>query len=163
VTAPVAVFDCMILLQAAANPAGAAGACFAAAEAGSAVLVVSPATRAEFDDVLSRRITRRRFKVLTDSKVDKFVARLTAVARLVGDVPDVIALARDPKDSKYLNLAVAANAAYVVSRDNDLLDLMTSPDPEPAAFRAAHPALRIVTPPDFLAALRPDPPAAETP
>ena len=39
---------------------------------------------------------------------------------------------------------MAAGAEYVVSRDNDLLDLMTSPDPDPdpAAFRAARSVLR---------------------
>lgn len=72
-------------------------------------------------------------------------------------------LTRDPKDAMYLDLALAAGAEYVVSRDNDLLDLMTSPDPEPAAFRAAYPALRITDPVSFLRSLRPDPPAAETP
>ena len=33
-------------------------------------------------------------------------------------------LARDPDDEPYLNLAIAVSADYLVTRDNDMLDLM---------------------------------------
>ena len=49
--------------------------------------------------------------------------------------PSVFAYPRDPKDEPYVNLAVAAAADYVVTRDKDLLDLMTGHTDEAKAFR----------------------------
>lgn len=66
------------------------------------------------------------------------------------DVPEVALLARDPKDEPYINLALAAGAAFLVSRDNDLLDLMTDPE-----FRGRFPGLQIVDPATLLRELGP--------
>ena len=65
-------------------------------------------------------------------------------------MPLVYTTLRDPKDEKYLNLAIAANTYAVVTWDRDLLDLMTA---TATAFRTAHPTIAILTPPAFLALL----------
>jgi predicted nucleic acid-binding protein len=63
------------------------------------------------------------------------------------EVERFVLLSRDPKDQSYLNLAIQADAKYLVSRDRDLL--------EGAASLAALPsALRILDPIQFLAAIR---------
>lgn len=152
---PRAVYDSNVLLQAAARPNGPAGRCFALAEAGAVGLVASGETRAEADDVLNRPVIRRKFKTLTDAWVATFLANLDRVAARIDPVPAVVTLARDPKDEKYLNLAVAAGADYLVSRDNDLLDLMTGADPDAVAFRTAHPRILILDPVAFLARVAP--------
>ena len=54
-----------------------------------------------------------------------------------------------PKDEPYLDLAVAAGARYLVSRDRDLLDLMND-----AQFRQRFPELIVLDPPAFLRAIR---------
>ena len=56
-------------------------------------------------------------------------------------MPKVFTLARDPKDEPYIDLAAAAQARYLVSRDNDLLDLMGD-----AAFRRQFPGLTVIDP-----------------
>ena len=57
---------------------------------------------------------------------------------------------RDPDDEPYLNLAIAAGAQYLVSRDNDLLDLQ-NPDSKPGQqLRALLPRLTILDPVDFI-------------
>lgn len=56
-------------------------------------------------------------------------------AIVIKNVLQVFNYARDPKDEKYINLAVAAGAEYIISRDSDLLDLMTSFDNESKEFR----------------------------
>ena len=64
-------------------------------------------------------------------------------------MPEHYVLARDPADSKYLNLAITAGAPYVVTDDLDLLDVM---DPQSTAgidFRTRFPAVEIVTPAAF--------------
>jgi putative PIN family toxin of toxin-antitoxin system len=155
---PRAVYACNVLLQSAARPNGPAGRCFGLARTGAVGLCVSDETRAEFDDVVHRPVVRRKFKTLTDAFVATFLATLDQIAVRVGPVPAVCTLARDPKDEKYLNLAVAAGAAYLVSRDADLLDLMTGTDPDAVAFRTAHPTILILDPAAFLQTLAAAPP-----
>jgi predicted nucleic acid-binding protein len=60
-------------------------------------------------------------------------------------VPEVFKLERDPKDERYLNLALASSASYLVTWDRDLLDLM-----DDEAFRLQFPQLTILEPPALL-------------
>ncbi len=71
------------------------------------------------------------------------------MAAWIDRVPEHYVLVRDPDDSKYLNLAIAAGAAYLVTTDLDLLDLM---EPQSAAgvdFRRRFPSIQVVTPMAF--------------
>lgn len=158
---PRAVFDCMVFAQALARPAGPAGACVGLATAAVIELVVSDAVTAEVRDVLYRPHLRQGFLPVTDEEVDAFLALIPTFTTRIDPVPAVLALARDPKDEKYLNLAVAARADYLVTRDRDLLDLTTGTDPDAAAFRAAAPGVTVLDPAGFLARTRP--PAPPTP
>ena len=142
---PTVVFDCMILLQATANPMGEAGRCYREVESGSVQLTMSQATRYEAHDVLTREAIRLQLPRLTDGRVEEFLGSLDYYSRQQHPVPQVAQLPRDPKDEKYLNLAIAANAQYLVTRDNDLLDLMKSDE-----FRSNYPNLEILGPAEFL-------------
>lgn len=84
--------------------------------------------------------------------VNRFIRRATRYAEFVSTVPNRFSLPRDPKDEKYVNLALAANAQLLVSRDNDLLDLM-----DDDAFRTTYPDLTILDPVAFLQTLPNDP------
>jgi putative PIN family toxin of toxin-antitoxin system len=162
---PRVVFDCMLYLQAAAKPSGPAGACIDRSEAGDVELLVSAEVMAETRDVINRPDIQKKFRTLTPQRATDLIARVERVAVVIDPVPEAFTLTRDPKDSKYLNLAIAGGAELVVSRDHDLLDLMTSADAEAAAFRAAYPGIRIVDPVAFLRALQPPagPPPTTTP
>jgi putative PIN family toxin of toxin-antitoxin system len=144
-TVPVAVFDCMVYLQAATRPEGPARACLGMAQLGRIVLCISPAIRSEVADVLSRPKVRRKFPSLTSEAVAVFLGDIDALARCAAEVPRVVTLPRDPKDEPYLNLAVAAGAKHLVTWDNDLLDLMAD-NPQGADFRKRFPDLVILTP-----------------
>ena len=56
----------------------------------------------------------------------------------------------DPKDEPYINLAIAADADYIVSRDKDLLDLMTGHTKECKEFRRKFRSLKVIEPQEFL-------------
>lgn len=140
-----AVFDCVVLLQAAANPAGAAGACLAFVESGDVKLFLSTAILDEARDVFMRPQTRMRFRQLTDEHVDRYLLKVTTLATFMHDVPAALQLRRDPTDEPYVNLAIATQASFLVTRDNDLLDLMKN-----EAFRTSYPALVILDPVAFL-------------
>ncbi len=147
---PAVVFDCMVFVQAAANAVGPAARCLELIRGGQATLQVSPEILAEVGEVLRRPKLRRKMPSLTDERVGAFLQDVIGHATLSLDVPRQIRYERDPKGEPYLNLAIAAGARYLVSRDNDLLDLMADED-----FRARHPGLTILDPAAFLRAIAP--------
>lgn len=147
------VFDCMVFLQGAASPEGPAAACLRLAEKGHVELCISSEILSEVRDVLTRPKIRQRFSALTAETVSAFLTQVSRFALVVSDVPRVVSLPRDPEDEKYLNLAAAAGAEYLVSRDNDLLNLMDAQRPESQAFRAAFPQITVLDPVSFLRAI----------
>ena len=89
--------------------------------AGAATLIFSPATRDELLGVLARK------------KFDRYVsaeARERAAVIQVRDAEMVsprrfAQVCRDPKDDKFLDAADAGKADYLISGDDDLIDLQT--------------------------------------
>lgn len=142
---PGVVFDCMIFLQATASRSGPAAELFRQLDAGRFTLYVSEAILREVRDVLARPRVRRKNPDLTDERVEALLRHLAAVAVPVADVPRASDLPRDPKDEPYLDLALASGASFLVSRDKDLLDVMSD-----LTFRADHPGLTILNPASFL-------------
>ena len=53
----------------------------------------------------------------------------------------------------YINLAIVTSAEYLVSRDKDLLDLVTTSTDIALQFRSRYPFLRILTARDFIIAI----------
>ena len=103
---------------------------------------------AEVRDVLTRPKTQKRFPLLSAAWVIEFLQSVESKAVVVPDVPKVFSLARDPKDDPYINLAIAVQAQFLVSRDLDLLDLMND-----TTFRQQFPGLQVVDPVGFLKAV----------
>jgi putative PIN family toxin of toxin-antitoxin system len=91
---------------------------------GHLTVYVSRPTLAEVADVLNRPKSRQRFKTLTAERVEAFLREFENAAVLVDPVPQAFTYTRDPDDEPYVNLALAAGASYLVTWDNDLLDLM---------------------------------------
>ncbi len=75
---------------------------------------------------------------------------LLSAATFVAEVSKQFPHVRDPKDEKYLNLAIQAEAQYLVSRDRDLLDLMDEKRPDGKEFGRKFPDLTILDPAAFL-------------
>ena len=67
--------------------------------------------------------------------VEKFLKRVLKKAVFIKIVPAGFKYSRDPKDEKYINLAIEVEADYVISRDKDLLDLMTDISVKGKEFR----------------------------
>jgi putative PIN family toxin of toxin-antitoxin system len=145
-----AVFDCMIFLQGAARRESPAGICLLLVELGAVELYLSPEIINELRDVLTRPRLRVRFPALTDHLVNEFLKSLERQAVLIPDVPRIFSYERDPKDEPYINLALAANATHLVSRDKDVLDLAKQSNPEGERLRKNSATLRIVDPITFL-------------
>jgi putative PIN family toxin of toxin-antitoxin system len=150
---PQVVLDCMTYLQGAASPKGPAAACLRLLEQGVFSLFFSADILREVTNVLSRPKLRQKNPLLTDERVREFIEQVRRIGTPIDPVPSRFSYPRDPKDEPYLNLALACDADYLVSWDNDLLDLMTSTASEAVDFRALCPHLAILTPPAFLRAI----------
>lgn len=111
-------------------------------------LYVSEDILREVRDVLTRPKLRQKKRNLTEERVDALMQRLSQKAVLVKNVPKQFAYDRDPDDEPYINLAIAAGAKYLVTRDKDLLDLGNDPD-----FHLRFPDLEIIDPVEFLNAM----------
>ena len=82
-------------------------------------VLISPATVAELHDVLRRPHFD---KYVHEDERRAFLATLVREAELVV-VTDVVTVCRDPKDNKFLELALSGEATHIVSGDADLLVL----------------------------------------
>jgi putative PIN family toxin of toxin-antitoxin system len=152
---PGVVFDCVVLLQAAISNKGPAFACKELVDAGKVVAFLSPEVLAELNDVLNRPELRKKFKTLTAKRAEAYLRDLTGKATMVEEVPARFRYERDPNDESYVNLALVAGAAYLVSWDKDLLDLMNEEMPDGKAFRERFPGVAILSPVAFLGVMRP--------
>lgn len=143
------VFDCNIFFQALISPSGPAGQALDAVVDGSCLLFVSEFIFDELKDITSRPHLVARFS-LTAERVALFLESIAEIATALVDVPAVFELPRDPKDARYVDLALAAQAKLIVSRDLDLLSLTDPSTPEGRDFRARFPDIEILTPTELL-------------
>lgn len=125
---PKVVFDCNIFVQAFLNTKGPAASCVRLVENNEVTLLLSSEILAEVRDVLNRPKLQRKFPAISQELVDEFLRRVLHNSNVVKAVGEYFDYERDPKDEKYINLALSGAATYLISRDNDLLDLMKETD-----------------------------------
>lgn len=83
------------------------------------ILLRSESTLSEFEEVLGRKKFN---KYLTLEERQVFLSKFLARSELV-EIMQEIDVCRDPKDNKFLELAVSGEADFIVSGDQDLLVL----------------------------------------
>ncbi len=84
-----------------------------------AILLMSKATQAELERVLIRPKFARYVSL---EKRLKFIASLTARSEQV-EITQRLEVCRDPKDDKFLELAICGSATHLITGDDDLLVL----------------------------------------
>jgi len=93
--------------------------------AGHVELCIDAACEAELKDVLSRRFARKSLDAQGQAAALATCRRLTT--RVDVQLPQAerarLPLCRDPDDQKLLELALAAGADYLITKDRALLDL----------------------------------------
>jgi len=144
------VFDCNIYLQAFLSGKGAAHRCRKLVDDNLIELYISRDIFNEVKNVLTRPEIRAKFPHATAKAAVAFIEDINKKAVFVRSVKKHFELPRDRKDEPYINLAVEVGAQYIVSRDNDLLDLMTNFDADSKAFRQKFRRLKVVEPIEFL-------------
>lgn len=102
------------------------------------VLIASPATLTELQEVLERPAIQQMAKV----SIARLHTEVVGISRHVAGRIELHNVCRDPKDDKFLACAVEGEAQYLVSSDKDLLDM------------GSYEGVCILSPGEFLAALQ---------
>lgn len=140
-----AVLDTNVAISAAINPKGPPAHIIKAWRAQSFTWVTSPALLAELANTFGRPRIRRYLAWSTD-EVDRFLADAVRAATIVRPNETLEVIKRDPADNRVLEAAVAGTVDYIVSGDEDLLEL------------SEHDGVQIVTAARFVAILSADVP-----
>lgn len=114
------VFDTVVFVRALLNPHSRAGR-LVFDHVDSYQLLISETTIVELLEVLRRDELRRLFRSLA-GRDPATIVQIASDAETV-ELDDIPPVSRDPKDDKFLATARAGGAAYLISEDNDLLDL----------------------------------------
>ena len=147
------VFDCNVFAAGLINPSGSAGECIEHVLNGEVILFMSDFVIGEIRRIPEKETPRR--LGVTDEKVEALLSRLLPVCHLVDNPPSVYQHPIDPKDSHYVDLAVASNAKLIVSRDKHLLNLSKPSKPGALEFITQFPQLQVLDPAQLLTLPRP--------
>jgi putative PIN family toxin of toxin-antitoxin system len=135
----------MVIIQALAKSTGPAAACLSMVEAKAVELLLSDAVLDEWRDVLSRPTILRHFSGIPLEQISRAIESISRIGRHLDPPVAPIQVNRDPKDQKYLDLAISGKASFLLTRDRDLLDLTSKPEWKPFGS-----ALELVAPVTFL-------------
>jgi putative PIN family toxin of toxin-antitoxin system len=115
------VVDTNVLVRAVIRPQGTVGPMLLRLRQGEYTLLTSRALLEELIDVLNRPRIRGKYH-LTDQDIQTVVGLLLLRGEQVMPTERIVTC-RDPRDDKFLEVAVAGKADVIVSGDQDLLDL----------------------------------------
>jgi putative PIN family toxin of toxin-antitoxin system len=135
-----AVLDANVVVSALISAKGAPAQIIAHWQAERFDVVVSPAILQELDRVLHYPKLQQRYH-LREDHVQRFLRLLARQAIQVVPSQELTVIERDPADNRYLECALAGDAALIVTADQHLLDL------------AVYEGIQILTPAGFLALL----------
>ena len=144
-----AVFDTNIYIQAILRETGPASGCVEELFSGRIVVFVHPEILQEIEDFLLRERVREKYHQVRSVKTADLLRKIRKFGSWVPSVEQIFELDRDPNDAFLIDLSIATNADFLVSRDKDLLVLSGDDN-----FVAKYPNLKIVDPYEFLVAVR---------
>jgi uncharacterized protein len=122
-----AVIDSTVLVSAFLTKGGVSAALLRYAREGVFLVFLSEDILTETQHTLAYSRIRERYDY-TDEDIADFLNRIRVAANLVTELPQVTVVTRDPNDDMVIATAVRAQAAYIVTRDKDLLSLQQYED-----------------------------------
>ena len=135
-----AVIDSTVLVSAFLTEGGVSAELLHFAREGVFVVFLSEEILTETEHTLAYPRLHERY-TYTDDDVADFLNRLRIAANLVDELPH-LTVVRDPNDDMVIATAVRAQAAYIVTRDKDLLSLQ------------GYEGIAMITPETFIAIVR---------
>jgi len=147
---PRVVFDTNIYIQTFLNSSGESGQCFSLARSRKIELFITKAVLEEIVNVINRPGVLSFLPDATGEQIEIFVSSISEMANVVDVSSGIFSFSRDPKDEIVIELAVGSEAEFIITRDKDLLELMTGIDLESKQFRQRFRGLKVVEPKEFL-------------
>ncbi len=149
---PVLVVDTSALVRGVLNPQSASGEVMRKCLDGSFELLLSRSVLNEYREVLAYTHLTERKPELTHRSVALILIRLRYVGQYFPHITRHFHLPRDPRDEKFIELAIMGRPNFLVTYDNDLLALAEGHDETAKRFRRLLPGIRLLNSEDFLAA-----------
>lgn len=121
-----------------------------AAEHRTVIPLLSKSVLDEYRHVLGDRDMRARFPELTGELIEVAMRRLRFVSDYVRFPKVEFDYQRDPRDQKFIELAISLNATHIITHDQDLLALPTSRTDAGRRFRQRLPTMHVMTAAQFV-------------
>lgn len=120
---PIVVIDANIILSAAISKTGLPNHLLELFfSKGSFEIIVSPLIIAEWYQCVSRKSIQKAARA-SETQLQSFIASIITRSTIVEDSASAQGICRDPKDDMYISAALDGNALFIVTGDDDLLDL----------------------------------------
>ena len=113
------------------------------------IAMVSRVVLAEYRNILNDPEVVAKYPSFSAMKVEAQLARLAYIGDMIRNTRVRFEFPRDPKDAKFVELAIAGEAAAIITGDRDLLALPTGRDETAKRFRQRLPSTVVVRPDVF--------------
>lgn len=145
------VLDTNTLLRGLVAKSSAAAKVRRAAEQRRFVPLLSKPVLDEYRAVLDDPVLAKRFPELTRPIIEVAIRRIRFVSDFVRDPRVTFEYRRDPRDEKFIELAIALDATQILTDDKDLLSLAIERNDAGKRFRQRLPNLEVLSAASFLA------------
>lgn len=145
------VLDTNVMLRGLISETSASAEVLAAADERTFVALLSRPVIAEYREILTDDELTQRFPSLTRKRVETAIARLRFCGDYLRRVTERFHYPRDPRDAKFIELAIAGRATHLITHDADFLDLPHGKDDAAKRFRHRLPNLKVMEPRAFIA------------
>jgi putative PIN family toxin of toxin-antitoxin system len=144
------VLDTNVLLAGLAAESSASQRIVDLLSARKAIPLLSRPVVGEYREVLLHPQIAGRFPKLTPKRVERALNRLRYVGEEILTDPFRFVFERDPRDAKFIELAIAGSATHIISLDNDILSLPTAKEDAGKRFRQRLRHTQVLRPAEFL-------------
>jgi putative PIN family toxin of toxin-antitoxin system len=144
------VIDTNTLLRGVLSETSAAARLRRAAEQRVVIPLLSKPVLDEYRAVLSHPSLHERFPELAAKDIAYLMKRLLFIGEYVRTPRAHFEFPRDPRDEKFIELAIELSATWIISSDKDLLSLPQSKSDAGKRFRQRLPGVKVIEASDFL-------------
>jgi putative PIN family toxin of toxin-antitoxin system len=150
------ILDTNVVLSGLVSEAGASGRVLSAAEDRRVIPLVSNPVLDEYRAVLLHPDIAARYPNLNARRVEMALHRLSYLGDYLRSLRVQFDLPRDPRDAKFIELAIAGGASHIISFDGDLLSLPTTRTDAGKRFRQRLPHVQVLEPGQFIQVCGPE-------